>query len=374
MPFRRSRQSSGTALFGAFASTIRLLRWLLALLVGIYLCSGITRVGPNEDALVYRLGVLQREVHPPGLLFALPPPLDRVVRVPTRTQHEIFPIAWAGDEEQMAQSLSTVQQAATATPTPANPNVARSGVIVGTVSPELAARAAATANPGAPPAEAGLHPYTNGYSLTGDANIVQARFTMRWKIVDPFAFVQAMQDAAVAPLLEHVALDAATREMCGTRIDDALGPGLEGFRTRVLAAAQQRLDTMRLGVSLLAFDVTGIAPPVAAAAAFAEVTSAQVQARTTLEQARTYRARLLPSTQSEAFRLRAEADAAVPQLTTRATAEAASFLALAAEHRLSPALIETRLRAEQLEAVLQQIKTTTVLPEGVKPDLLIPTP
>jgi len=88
-PSRRrgaARVGSGEALLNAFATTLVLLRWLLGGLVAIYLCSGITRVAPNEDALIYRLGRLQREVHPPGLLLALPLPFDRVVKVPTRTQ------------------------------------------------------------------------------------------------------------------------------------------------------------------------------------------------------------------------------------------------------------------------------------------------
>src|SRR5215217_690270 len=112
---RAARVASGHALFGALAATIKLLRWLLAGLVGIYLCSGITRVAPHEDALVYRLGRLQREVHPPGLCFALPPPIDRVVKVPTRTQHELFLNAWAPDEHAVA--------AANASPAPAAPQM-----------------------------------------------------------------------------------------------------------------------------------------------------------------------------------------------------------------------------------------------------------
>lgn len=79
---RAARVGSGQALFGALGATIRLLRWLLLGLAGIYLCSGITRVEPNEDALIYRFGKLQRDVHPPGLCFALPPPIDRVVTKP----------------------------------------------------------------------------------------------------------------------------------------------------------------------------------------------------------------------------------------------------------------------------------------------------
>src|SRR5215217_8011075 len=111
---RAARVASGHALFGALAATIKLLRWLLAGLVVVYLCSGITRVAPNEDALVYRLGRLQREVHPPGLCFALPPPIDRVVKIPTRTQHELFLNGWAPDEH-VAANASAASPTANAT-------------------------------------------------------------------------------------------------------------------------------------------------------------------------------------------------------------------------------------------------------------------
>src|SRR5215217_1893832 len=172
---RAARVASGHALFGALAATIKLLRWLLAGLVGIYLCSGITRVAPNEDALVYRLGRLQREVHPPGLCFALPPPIDRVVKIPTRTQHELFLNAWSPDEHAAVPS------------TPLASGASEMPASLLAVLP--------TANTGlagsAPPAGKGLHPVFDGYTLTGDANIVQARLTARYRITDPFAYVSS---------------------------------------------------------------------------------------------------------------------------------------------------------------------------------------
>ncbi len=361
---RAARLRSGQALFGAFASTIRLLRWLLFGLVAIYLCSGVTRVGPNEDALVYRFGTLQREVHPPGLLLALPPPIDRVVRLPTRTQHEIFMIGWSGDEDSMAQAdamaraAATIQQqnAATPAPPPSGPSL-----VTGVVGARMPADMAATAAVPKPP-DAGLQPLYNGYSITGDVNLLQARFTIRYRIADPLSFVAASVPEQAWLLVENSAFDAATLALAGMKIDDALGAGLESFRTQVRAGTQKRLDTLRLGVEVTAFEVNLITPPQAAAAAFAEVTSAQVEARTVVEKARTYRAQILPAAQGEAFRVRSAAQADAQALTTKASAEAASFTALATEHRANPALLETRLRAETLENVLPQVKTATVLP------------
>jgi membrane protease subunit HflK len=347
---RAARVSSGQALFGALAATIKLLRWLLLGLVAIYLGSGITRVAPNEDALVYRLGKLQREVHPPGLCFALPPPIDRVVKVPTRTQHELFLNAWAPEETAAAPASPSATNAA-----PPPPQIPASLLAV-----LPAANVGLAAN--AVPSGKGLHPVFDGYTLTGDANIVQARLTLRYRITDPFAYVAAAPAAILPALLDALVTDAATRALAATKIDDALGSGVEGFRTRVRQQAQERCDALRLGVEIVAFEVNAIAPPQATAAAFADVTSAQVESRTTLEQARTYRAQTMPRAESEAVRTRRQATADARELVTRARGEATSFLALLAEHRASPALVEARLRAETFEYVLPRVKTKTLVP------------
>ncbi len=349
---RAARVSSGAALFGAFAATIKLLRWLLLGLVAIYLCSGITRIAPNEDALIYRFGRLQREVHPPGLLFALPAPIDRVVRVPTRTQHELFLNAWSPDEA--ATSGATTPPAATTT---AAPMTSQMPALLAAMLPQQNNSLNATV-----PTGKGLHPVYDGYSLTGDANIIQARFTARYRIVDPLAYVSAAAPADISRLIDAAVFDAATRTLAGIKVDDALGSGLESLRSRVRDAAQQRVDAMRLGIELVAFEVNALTPPQATVSAFAEVTSAQVEARTTVEQARTYRAQIQPRSQSDAYRIRQQADADARQVASKATGEAGSFLALLKEHRSAPTLFEARLRAEALEEVLPKVKTKTVLP------------
>jgi membrane protease subunit HflK len=349
---RAARVSSGQALFGALAATIKLLRWLLLGLVALYLGSGITRVAPNEDALVYRLGRLQRQLHPPGLCFALPPPIDRVVKIPTRTQHEVFLNAWAPEET----AVTPVSQLPSPASVAAAPPQIPASLLA--VMPQGNAGLAAT-----PPATGkGLHPVFDGYTLTGDANIVQARLTARYRIADPFAYAAAAQPDALPALIEGALLDAATAVLAQTKIDDALGSGLESLRTRVREIAQQRLDALRLGLELVAFEVNALTPPQATAAAFADVTSAQVEARTTLEQARTYRAQTMPRAESEAFRTRQQSGAEAREIVTRARGETASFLSLLAEHRTAPALVEARLRAEALEQVLPRVKTKTLLP------------
>ncbi len=177
VPPAPARSDTGQALFRALAGTIALLRWLLFGLVALYLCSGITRVAPHEDALVYRFGRLQRTLHPPGLCFALPAPIDRVVKIPTRTQHELFLNHWAPEE---AGPTSV-------TPAAATPNAPTTQIPASLLAVLPAANTGALSAGAPPPGAKGLHPVFDGYTLTGDTNLVQARLTLRYRIADPFA-------------------------------------------------------------------------------------------------------------------------------------------------------------------------------------------
>lgn len=319
----------GEALLGAFSRSISLLRWLLAGLAGLYLCSGITRVAPHEDAVIYRLGTLLPKVHPPGLVLAFPAPIDRVVRISTRMQQELGLNAWSPDEDH------PVLGAPSTSPLPVLPNSVR------------------------PP---GLHPVFNGYTLTGDANLVQARFTVRYRIANPVAWISAAETTVTRAAIEATVFAAATEALAGGPVNPALGSGLDAFRLEVVQAAQARLDALRLGVELMGFDVAVITPPAATVAAFADVTNAQVEARTMVENARSHAARTLPEARSESYRLRQRADAEAREKVVRAQAEASSFLVLAAQHRTAPELVAARLRAEAVSEVLARVRARTFLP------------
>src|SRR5271156_1461282 len=86
---------SAHAILAALKSSIRVLRWGMLALVLIYLGSGITVVGPEDTGLVLRFGKLLPVIHQPGLLFALPAPIDEVIRVPSKRVQEVALDAWS---------------------------------------------------------------------------------------------------------------------------------------------------------------------------------------------------------------------------------------------------------------------------------------
>lgn len=364
---RGSRHNPGGALFSALGSSIQLLRWLLIGLIGLYLTSGFTRVGPQEDAVVYRLGKLEPTLHTPGFLFALPAPFDRVVRIPTRTQHELLLTAWRS-EDPASSSPAVAMSAPAATAAPRGQPYFAPGGLDAISSTSMAVLAMGGASPGSPlSGRGGLHPVRDGYTLTADVNLVQGGLSIRYRIVDPFAWVKAGTSQTINALIEGSCYHAATSALAVTKIDDALGARLSSLREEVRTAAQARIDALALGVELVAVEVQQWVPPAAVLGAFNEVTSAQVEARTAVEQARTYRAQLLPKAESDAYRLRQQAEADRTQWVARAQGETSAFLALLAEHQAAPALVEPRLRAEALEEVLPRLKFKTILPAETGP-------
>ena len=320
------------AVLQAMKSSVKLLRWGLLLLAAIYLASGVSIVGPNETAFVLRFGKLQPGLHGSGLLLALPEPIDEVVKVPTHSIQEIQLAAWE----------------------PSGP----------------------TAN-GAPLPRLGegdtLDPVQDGYTLTGDANIIRARFSVRYQIADPVAYALTVKDHT--ELLEAVLYQAATDVIARMKVDDVLAAGLEALRSRTLHTAQAQLDQLGMGVQLLAFEVHEITPAQQVVPAFEDVVSARVESRTLIEQANSYRASELPGAQAEAYRTQREADAYAQNLVAKATGEAAAFEAIDQQYRLAPELMRTRLYADAMEIILPNLQSTTVFhpPGGALKLLLQPS-
>src|SRR5881227_3599865 len=72
----------------------RRMHWWIGAIVALYLLSGITIVKSDEVAVILRWGRLvggtpALQEHGPGLLFALPRPIDQVVRVQVKHVWEV---------------------------------------------------------------------------------------------------------------------------------------------------------------------------------------------------------------------------------------------------------------------------------------------
>ncbi|MEX6725626.1 protease modulator HflK [Parapedomonas caeni] len=186
--------------------------------------------------------------------------------------------------------------------------------------------------------------------LTGDQNIVDIAYTVRWKIKDApdFLFRLANPESTIREVAESAMREAVSR----TPLNAAIGQQ----RGQVSAAVQRRiqevLDSYRSGVEVTGVFFKQVDPPEAVDQAFKDVSAAQQDAQRFTNQANAYR----------------------QQLVARAQGEAARFNAVYAQYKLAPAVTRKRIYLETMEDVLRGVDKVVVdaNKSGVVPYLPLP--
>lgn len=184
--------------------------------------------------------------------------------------------------------------------------------------------------------------------LTGDQNIIDIAYTVRWKIKDPEQFL--FQLAEPEETIREVGESAMRAEVSSATLNAAIGPQRAQIAEQVRIRMQELLDSYRAGIDVLGVDIKQADPPAAVDAAFKDVSAAQQNAQQYLNQARAYS----------------------QQLVAQAQGEAAAFDAVYAQYRLAPEVTRKRMYLETMESVLAKVDKTVIEANGVTPYLPLP--
>lgn len=315
-----------TIVLEAFASSLRSFRWVALALFAVYLLSATTVVQPGEVALVLRFGRLQgatreEQIRRPGLLFAMPQPIDRVIRVPIKEEGEVL-------IRDLWKSLTD----------------------------------------GGPAIDA-IDPLKEGYCLTGDQNVLQARLVAKYRIDDPVAFALTIEDPK--GLVHDTVMAATTENIAGWRVNDALrlrdDRTQKNLATLVQETAQSKLDKVGCGLVLSALEFKEIHPPRHLKAEFEKAQSARVEKDTRKREAEGFASSKIPQAEAERNRLVKEALANASSLKARATAEVSVFQSLYNEYRRDPTPTQERIHREALQQIMSQIGKRFLLPPRERP-------
>ncbi len=293
--------------------------------LALYALSGLTIVRQDEVALVLRLGKLAggetaQAVHQPGLLFAWPRPFDEIVRVPTRRVFELSIDALAPPPGAVLVVAPQEGAAGFESPLPLE-------TAVETLSPER-----------------------DGYALTGDSNVLQARIIARYQISDPIAF--ALGHAVPERLIESGVLAAFAETMGGMSVDVVLSDGRRQLVADTLRRAQEKLDGARGGIALVSIELETLTPPAQVLPEFRAVQSAAIEAQTEIKRAMEYRETELPAAAAARETALREADSYAAGALARARGDASRFRSLVDEYRKNPRVVRDRLYAEGMERSL----------------------
>ena len=189
---------------------------------------------------------------------------------------------------------------------------------------------------------------TENLMLTGDQNIINLAYAVRWKIRDPelYQFELAEPEATI----REVAESAMRAEIGRTTLNAAIGPQRAQIADQVRERMQELLDNYRAGIEVRGVDIKQADPPAAVDDAFKKVSAAQQYAVEALNKANGYASQLAASSQG-------------------ATAQ---FDAVYAQYRLAPEVTRKRIYLETMESVLDKVDKTFVEAPGVQTYLPLP--
>ena len=333
-----------------------LLRILIILTFVYVLFSGVFFVRENEEAMLFRFGRLRRkggsEILKSGKSYwAWPYPIDRVKRVPV----------------QSSLTLETKE------------------LFWPIIDPNRIDSPKAPTDPGT--MDLALRPGEGGYLLTGDANIMQMRWSITYRVSNAKKYYLDFYDdsetksarssgsrekerkrgaeAIITNVLGSAVLaEVATWPVESVRVvsrDDADGGEKETLAAAVRHRATELLDELDLGIEVQGVSLIDVQPPPATQAAFNEVNDAAQEGQTLIDRAHADYNSIVPRADGEAAKIIAEAKGYRTRVVESVKAEKAYFETVLAEYEKNPETMLVALYTDAIRDVLNQVDSKYIV-------------
>jgi len=184
--------------------------------------------------------------------------------------------------------------------------------------------------------------------LTGDQNLLDIAYSVRWNIRTPELYL--FQMAEPEQTIREVAESAMRAVISQVSLNDAMGDKRADIEFRAAETMQRVLDSYRSGIQIQGIAIKQADPPDAVNDAFKQVTAAQQDAQTYINNANAYSL----------------------QLRQKAQGEATAFEKVYEQYKLAPEVTRRRMYYETMEQVLSKVDKTIIEAPGVTPYLPLP--
>jgi len=267
-------------LYNAFKVSFAVLKFIMIVLVGLFLLSGFETVGSDEQALVLRFGKIhgigEQRILGPGLKWVFPYPIEEIVKIPVAKKVNL-PINsfwyFQTKEEMLSKEKGRIRP-----DKPLNPVI--DGYCITRSEKQSQTIAGSTGN---------------------DYNIVHSRWQITYQIDDPERFFKNtyVQDIkpgesyydvitmSVTPLLENLADDAIVTAMVNYTIDEAI-KSQDRIPKHVKRLLQEKLNKIESGIKVVSVYLTDITWPRQVDEAFWASIKASQESQKAISQAKGY--------------------------------------------------------------------------------------
>jgi len=330
----RAGDAASQALNEALRVSFWLLKFAMVGVVVLFILSGCYEVKEYERAIVLRFGRVvyttdpetreKTAVRAPGWHLAWPFLIDEVVRFPSGVLQEPLDVFWYREREETGHAAKL----------------------------------------------AGIKPGTEGYNLTGDANILHSRWRISYRINDPLKFVTHLADPSlladekaagvVRALLHSLLRNAVIRTMARYDVDDAYRRRKAALQDDVERELRRQLSAQDVGVVIVENGVVlsgdGIVPPRQAKEAFDDVISAAQERDEMLRDAEGKASEIVNQADADASRIKAKAAAYKVRKKEQADADAAYITDLRKTFPDDPQQLDIFLEQRLIEILEETLK------------------
>ncbi len=299
---RRSQDRVRRVLPGGFGSPTAIIL-IIAVLLLIWLASGLYRVQENERGVPLLFGDWSGDVTEPGLHWWPPAPIGEVL-VPAVTQINRLNVGFrdASDIRTRTTSTRDVQN--------------------------------------------------ESLMLTSDQNIADVDFVVQWRISNAGEYLFNIRNPEET--VKAVA-ESAMREVVGqTALDDLLTTAREEVQGKTRDLIQAILDGYKAGIAIERVQLQKTEAPPPVIDAFNDVQRARQDKEKLQNEAESYRNRIVPTSRGEAAGLIQEATAYRERVIKEAQGEASRFDQIYETYRAAPEVTRRRLYIETLRDVLEK--------------------
>ena len=265
LPVEASLDAAERSLADALRVSFLILKLAMLLLVVLYLLSGFFNVREQEMAVRLRFGRIVGErgeqvLSPGGPYFSWPYPFEQVVTVPSSPQQlDLNTSFWyETDVSHAGVSASDLQS------------------LVGPLNPEK-----------------------DGSLLTGDAEVVHARWSVIYTVDDPIGYLTRVRDGGFAERLIRVVTEQSVVNAVAQMTADRLIRSQDVSVARL--RAQELLDALGSGIRITSLTVKDPVYPLPVRVAVQEVLNAESVRARLIEEAQEQWGRILVGAAGEAF-------------------------------------------------------------------------
>lgn len=186
--------------------------------------------------------------------------------------------------------------------------------------------------------------------LTGDENIVDAPFSIMWKISDPARYQFNLRDREVT--IKSIAESAMREVVAKTDVQNVMTNNKDGIELEVMQITQDILYRYEAGIEITQVKMEDVRPPAEISDAFNDVQKAEADRERSISLAKLEQNKIVPQARGQAARMLQEAEGYKQKVIAEAEGEAARFEAILAEYSKAKDVTRSRLYLDTMQQVM----------------------